>query len=159
MAVPVQRGKNSEGRGDVGIKIRRGPPLLRKSAVQYGQNLTALISLAASQVYYVEARMTEGVNGDHLTVRWQLPGGSVEEPIAVEHLRPWGYPFESTEPPVLRIVLGGQGSGAEFGLEWEGSGMLLEAPTVNGPWEMTDATSPFPVEPAEARKFYRIRRQ
>ena len=101
--------------------------------------------------------MTEGMYDDHLTVRWQLPGGSVEDPIAVEHLRPWGYSFDTEEPPVLRISSGAQGSGVHILLEWEGNGVLLEAPAVNGPWESIETGSPFTVMPGDENRFFRLR--
>jgi hypothetical protein len=42
---------------------------------------SAPISLTAGQRYYIEALQTEGGGGDNLTVRWQLPGGAIEDPI------------------------------------------------------------------------------
>jgi len=42
---------------------------------------SALIPLLGGHRYYIEALMKEGGGGDNLTVRWQLPDGTFEEPI------------------------------------------------------------------------------
>jgi len=42
---------------------------------------SALIPLLGGHRYYIEALMKEGGGGDNLTVRWQLPDGTIEEPI------------------------------------------------------------------------------
>lgn len=42
--------------------------------------------LEEGQSYYIAALMKEGVGGDNLTVRWQLPDGTIEEPISAEHI-------------------------------------------------------------------------
>jgi uncharacterized repeat protein (TIGR03806 family) len=39
------------------------------------------IALEAGRRYYLEAIMQQGGGGDDLAVRWQLPGGSFEEPL------------------------------------------------------------------------------
>lgn len=39
------------------------------------------VRLEAGKLYYIEALHTEGSGGDHLAVRWQLPDGTIEEPI------------------------------------------------------------------------------
>src|SRR5258705_4825057 len=54
------------------------------------------IALAAGQRYYIEALHKEGVGGDNLAVRWQLPGGAIEEPIPNNRLLVYGL-----EPPVI----------------------------------------------------------
>ena len=42
---------------------------------------STLITLEAGRRYYLEALMQQGGGGDDLAVRWQLPGGSFEEPL------------------------------------------------------------------------------
>ena len=42
---------------------------------------SAPIPLEAGRRYYIEALHVEGSGGDHLAVRWQLPDGTIEEPI------------------------------------------------------------------------------
>jgi len=39
------------------------------------------ITLRANQRYYIEALHAEGGGADHLEVRWQLPDGTIEDPI------------------------------------------------------------------------------
>jgi hypothetical protein len=47
------------------------------------------IFLEAGKPYYIEALMKEGGGGDHLSVRWQLPGGVFETPIPFSRLFAW----------------------------------------------------------------------
>ena len=42
---------------------------------------SAAIPMRAGRRYYIEAIMQQGAGGDNLAVRWQLPGGTFEEPI------------------------------------------------------------------------------
>src|SRR6266850_721848 len=56
-------------------------------------------ALAAGQKYYIEALMKEGIGGDNLAVRWQLPNAVIEEPIPASRLNPFtGVP---TSPPTI----------------------------------------------------------
>jgi hypothetical protein len=48
---------------------------------RFSEQTSALIPLQAGQYYYICALMKEDVGGDHLCVRWQLPDGTIEEPI------------------------------------------------------------------------------
>jgi len=43
---------------------------------------SAAVYLEAGRRYYLEALMQQGEGGDNLAVRWQLPGGAIEEPLA-----------------------------------------------------------------------------
>jgi outer membrane protein assembly factor BamB len=52
------------------------------------------IVLSAGQMYYIEALHKEGGGGDNLAVRWQMPGGTIEEPIPGHRL----FPFAELEP-------------------------------------------------------------
>ncbi|MGN6386420.1 MAG: lamin tail domain-containing protein, partial [Verrucomicrobiota bacterium] len=47
---------------------------------------SAPIRLEAGKYYYIEAIMVEGGGGDNLSVRWQLPDGTIEEPIPENRL-------------------------------------------------------------------------
>ncbi|HEY0041748.1 MAG TPA: PA14 domain-containing protein, partial [Flavisolibacter sp.] len=47
------------------------------------------IFLEAGKKYYIEALHKEGNGGDHLSVAWQLPNGSMEAPIAGIRLSPF----------------------------------------------------------------------
>jgi len=75
------------------------------------------IPLVAGQQYYMEAAMKAGIStgfpADHLAVRWQLPDGSMEEPISVSRLTPFGMnPPQVSIPPAPVTVV--EGSAATF---------------------------------------------
>ena len=55
---------------------------------KFPQQQSAPITLQAGQSYYIEALMKEQGGGDNLAVRWQLPGGTIEEPIPGSRLSP-----------------------------------------------------------------------
>lgn len=44
------------------------------------------IPLVAGEVYFIEALMIERAGGDHLAVRWQLPDGTMEDPLPASRL-------------------------------------------------------------------------
>ena len=67
---------------------------------KYPEQRSAPISLVAGRQYYLEALMKEGGGGDNLAVRWQLPGGAMEEPIPGTRLTVYGLgPPEITRQP------------------------------------------------------------
>lgn len=47
------------------------------------------LRLEAGRRYYIEALLKEGGGGDHVSVRWQLPDGKIEQPIPGARLSPW----------------------------------------------------------------------
>jgi hypothetical protein len=53
---------------------------------KFSQQQSAAIFLQEGQFYYIKALMKEGVGGDNLAVGWQFPDGTLERPIAGEHL-------------------------------------------------------------------------
>ncbi|MEL6634203.1 MAG: PKD domain-containing protein [Bacteroidota bacterium] len=60
---------------------------------KYGSQV-GTVNLVAGQRYYIEARMKEGGGGDNLAVRWELPDGTIEEPIGANRISPWnGGPY------------------------------------------------------------------
>ena len=59
---------------------------------------SAPISLVGGQRYYIEALQKEGLGGDNLAVRWQLPGGAIEEPIPGNRLLVYGL-----SPPIISV--------------------------------------------------------
>ncbi|MBI3192536.1 MAG: immunoglobulin domain-containing protein, partial [Pedosphaera parvula] len=72
---------------------------------------SAPVALVANQKYYVSALMKEGGGGDNLAVRWQLPGGTMEEPIPASRLLPYGTAFtppEITQQPQSQTIVEGQ---------------------------------------------------
>ena len=76
---------------------------------------SAAIRLDASKFYYIEAVMKEGTGGDNLAVRWQLPDGTIEEPIPASRLFPFGTTL--TAPSIVsnpRNVIATEGEMAMF---------------------------------------------
>ena len=57
-----------------------------KYSQQDSTHVVGQISLTAGRRYYIEALMKESIGGDNLAVRWQLPGGAIEEPIPAGRL-------------------------------------------------------------------------
>jgi hypothetical protein len=85
----------------------------------YASQQSAGISLVAGQRYYIEAVQKEGGGGDNLCVRWQLPGGTIEEPIPGSRLAPYGGTVDHTPPTVpanLRATLTGS---TQVNLAWD----------------------------------------
>ena len=83
----------------------------RQWNIQASQTSQA-ISLIAGQQYYIEALMQSalyvGYPPDHLAVRWQLPDGTFEEPIADARLTPVGMnpPMISAHPTNVFTIEG-----------------------------------------------------
>ena len=75
---------------------------------------SSAIPLQADRPYYVEALMKEGGGGDNLAVRWQLPDGTMEEPVPGNRLLPLGVTFAApqidVEPTDTSGVEGGTGT-------------------------------------------------
>jgi ELWxxDGT repeat protein len=61
----------------------------KRQWTKYPTQQSAEITLQANQRYYIEALMKEGSGGDHVSVGWQLPDGSLQRPIAGTHLIPF----------------------------------------------------------------------
>lgn len=55
--------------------------------------LSAAVQLEQGKRYAFEARHAEGGGGDHLTVRWTLPDGTVESPIGATPIDMRDFPF------------------------------------------------------------------
>lgn len=52
---------------------------------KYNEQLSQEVFLEAGNAYYFSALMKEGMGGDNLAVRWQLPDGTIEEPLSAAH--------------------------------------------------------------------------
>lgn len=87
---------------------------------RYLEQRSAPVRLEAGKRYYIEALMTEGGGSDHLAVRWQLPSGTIEEPIPgnrlfVELISPQitRHPVSTTvtegEPATFNVLLANRG--------------------------------------------------
>ncbi|HOW64014.1 MAG TPA: lamin tail domain-containing protein, partial [Verrucomicrobiota bacterium] len=80
------------------------------------QQQSASISLQSGRKYYIEALMKEGSGGDNLAVRWQLPNGSIEEPIPGSRLQVYGMgPPIIVQPPASQTVF--EGAQAVFSVQ------------------------------------------
>ncbi|MEJ5237733.1 MAG: lamin tail domain-containing protein [Limisphaera sp.] len=129
------------------------PP--RAWTVEPGQS-SSLIPLTAGQRYYIEALMKEGWGGDNLAVRWQLPNGTIEEPIPASRCIPYGLgaPVITVQPTNVTVVEGGMAGfrvelaralGATY--QWKRNGTNLPGATSAalwfGPVRLSDSGSVF----------------
>ncbi len=55
---------------------------------KYPSQHSMLINLVAGSSYYIEALHKDGLQGDHVSVGWELPSGSMERPIPGSRLSP-----------------------------------------------------------------------
>ena len=76
---------------------------------RFAEQTSANIPLVGGQKYYIEALMKEGGGGDNLAVRWQLPGGTIEEPIPNNRLLVFGLtpPQITQQPADVTVTEGG----------------------------------------------------
>ncbi|MGV3772445.1 MAG: lamin tail domain-containing protein [Verrucomicrobiales bacterium] len=92
------------------------------------------IRLDQGKRYYIEALMVEGGGGDHLAVRWQLPEGTIEEPISgsriIAELIP---PQISRQPQSVRV---GERESATFAVQ------LVNRGPVSYQWQLNGANIP-----------------
>ncbi|MCW5552947.1 MAG: lamin tail domain-containing protein [Verrucomicrobiae bacterium] len=117
---------------------------------------SALIPLVAGQRYYIEAMMKEGGGGDNLAVRWQLPNGTMEEPIPASRCVPYGLgpPVITSQPGNVIVTEGGTATftvglarmlGATF--QWKRNGANIPGATANSyalsPVALSDSGSTF----------------
>jgi hypothetical protein len=62
------------------------------------------VMLQAGQMYLVEGLLKEGSGGDNFAVGWQLPDGTMERPIAGEHLIPLYDPLTLRDDVSVKII-------------------------------------------------------
>lgn len=100
------------------------------------------ISLIAGQQYYIEVLMKSGISvqfpPDHLSVRWRLPDGAIEEPIPIVRLTPSGLfaPVITSQPASVSVA---EGQSATFAVsvgnldpmlyQWQQNGTNLPGAT------------------------------
>ena len=114
------------------------------------------IPLVAGQQYYIEALQAEGGGGDNLSVRWQLPGGTIEEPIPATRCAPVGVtaPIFTLQPTNVTVIEGNQINFAvsiinsfSATLQWQRAGTNLPGQTATnllvGPVSLADSGSVF----------------
>ncbi|MCF7668950.1 MAG: lamin tail domain-containing protein, partial [Verrucomicrobia bacterium] len=63
--------------------------------------MSAPVTLEQGNLYYIEILMKDGSGGDSLSLRWQLPDGTIEEPV------PAGY-FVPADVPVIPPIISRQ---------------------------------------------------
>ncbi len=56
---------------------------------KYPSNQQGSFNFVSGQRYYFEARFKEGGGGDNMAIRWELPDGSIEEPIPTSRISPY----------------------------------------------------------------------
>ncbi|HEY5914951.1 MAG TPA: PA14 domain-containing protein, partial [Verrucomicrobiae bacterium] len=76
---------------------------------KYSEQASMPVSLVGGRKYYIEALMKEGSGGDNLAVRWQLPDGTIEEPIPGSRLQVFGLtpPQITQQPANVTVTEGG----------------------------------------------------
>ena len=62
---------------------------------KFATQKSKVISLIAGEKYYIEALQKEELGGDHLSVAWQLPDGTLESPIPGNRLSPYSSNVQS----------------------------------------------------------------
>lgn len=106
----------SSARVIASVTRNNGDVSARQWDVQLSQK-SAPIPLVAGEQYYIEALMKSGISiqfpPDHLSIRWQLPDGTFEEPISITRLTPvgLGLPLIAQQPIGANIV---EGSSVSF---------------------------------------------
>ncbi len=124
--------------------------------------VSAPVPLNAGQRYYIEALHKEGTGGDHLAVRWQMPGGVWENasntnlPIPASRLTPFGLsaPAVAQQPTNVMVVEGGNAPFhtrparfAGIGYQWRRNGInipgAISSNYVFGPVTLGDSGSTY----------------
>ncbi len=109
---------------------------------------SAAITLTGGQAYHFEVLAKEGVNTDNLALRWQLPDGSIEEPISALRLTPVGmFPPLITQAPASVVVVEGaaagftvaEGNSDPIAFQWQRNGANLSGAT-NAAYTLAVAT-------------------
>jgi hypothetical protein len=117
---------------------------------------SAPIPLVGGQQYYLEALQKEGGGGDSLTVRWQLPGGAIEEPLPATRCITLGVaaPLLTQQPTNVTVIEGNQTTFAVrytqswgAGIQWRRNGANLPGETgtnlLYGPVSLSDSGAVF----------------
>ena len=74
---------------------------------RFDEQESDVIDLIAGELYYIEVLHKDGTGGDHFSVGWQLPDGTLERPILGDALLPffegliiedWAWDFDDNSP-------------------------------------------------------------
>ena len=60
---------------------------------------SAPIALRAGVLYYLELRHKDGNGGDHLSLGWVMPDGTISSSVPSQYLLPWGTEFAKVSTP------------------------------------------------------------
>ncbi len=117
---------------------------------------SAPMPLVGGQRYYLEALQKEGGGADSLTVRWQLPGGAIEEPLPATRCISLGVaaPILTQQPTNVTVIEGNQTTFAVrfsqswgAGVQWRRNGGTLPGETgtnlLVGPVSLSDSGALF----------------
>lgn len=116
---------------------------------------SAVVLLNAGQRYYIEALHKAGAGTDHLAVRWQLPDATIEAPIPVTRLQPFGFeaPVLTVQPTNLTVIEPGAATfsvgvfrSAGVSYQWQRDGTNIPGATASSytlPTTTVSDASPF----------------
>ena len=120
---------------------RNGDVAVGQYDIQTNQ-ISGPIFLTAGQQYYIEVLMKSGISEffppDHLSVRWRLPDGAIEDPIPIVRLTPSGLfaPVITLQPASVNVA---EGQSATFAVavgnldpmlfQWQQNGTNLPGAT------------------------------
>ncbi len=83
----------------------------------FAEQQSSPVVLAGGQRYFIEALQKEGGGGDNVAVRWQLPGGTIEEPIPASRLLVYSSgPPQINRQPTSTTVMEGETASFSVGL-------------------------------------------
>ena len=80
---------------------------------KYPSQQSAPVTLEAGRRYYIEALHKEDAGGDHLSVGWQLPDGTLERPIGGARLSPY-EPAAATSAAMASAAPAAEGNALEL---------------------------------------------
>lgn len=125
--------------------------------------VSALVGLVAARRYHLEVRMQQSTGSDHLSVRWRLPNGTYEEPLATGtaagtrlvpnrgssetpkvHQQPSPLAVAYPEPAVFTVLSTSQGP---LNYQWQASGTNIAGETAQTSVLILTNTLPFRGQP------------
>jgi hypothetical protein len=101
---------------------------------KYPQQQSSQVTLQEGEYYYIMALMKENMGGDNLAVGWQIPGGTMDRPIAGQHL--------FTDRGQLHTNFSISAAGEEILLTHPSGSLIDEIPPVAIPTDISYGRSP-----------------